>query len=398
MDRNKNSLFSITLAPVGVALLAGLGLFLVNDTPLSSGLVMGIVLVISLLFAWRSWHRLSALLMQQEHCQQQLESQVQTQNSVSEQLRQTQELWLRITPIIQRQIESCRGLTEENIQALTERFSVLVDELTNVTRVSHLGNDEGQELLDSIHQDRDALHQLFRQIDSLLLSKDEMLKRVSHLRSFTTDLNKMADDVANIAEQTNLLALNAAIEAARAGESGRGFAVVADEVRALSTQSGQTGSQMMAKVTEMTRSMEECFQYATASTEAEGDVVHEGEAIIERVIRHLEFRAGELEDDGASLLSLSAKIRQEIEQMLVSFQFQDRVSQIMQHIITSLHHVDQALQQRQQSGERVEPLDIEGLLEDMRSGYVTAEQHDTHDPSDNRHKQGAASSGEVMFF
>jgi methyl-accepting chemotaxis protein len=57
--------------------------------------------------------------------------------------------------------------------------------------------------------------------------------------------------ITNIASQTNLLALNATIEAARAGDAGKGFAVVASEVKNLANQTGKATEEIGAQITQI---------------------------------------------------------------------------------------------------------------------------------------------------
>ncbi len=390
------------LAPTLVALIAVAALFLVDDVSISPMGASISVMLAGLFLSWRSGQRQKMLLIQYNTLANQIELLTHQAEVNQFQAEEAQTLWLRLIPIIQRQIETSKSQTEENIQNLTARFAGLVEELSAMTRVSHLGGSN-DELITSFNNDRQALQNLFRKISHLLLSKEQMLQRVDKLSGYTKALNTMADDVAKLADQTNLLALNAAIEAARAGESGRGFAVVADEVRALSNQSGSTGSNIMQKVTDLNREMHECFTFATSSSQEEGSVVRDGEEIIERVLQHMQNRTTELESDGNALITLGTKIQSEIEQMLVAFQFQDRVGQILQHIIDSLTQVNTSIveqQSQRQQGNLPKPLDIDAILEKIHDSYTTTEQRNNHNLQGNRSTPQApvASSGAVMFF
>lgn len=355
-----------------------------------------LTLLVALLASWQ----IHLIMQQQGEQQQQTTTQVAQQQNWRQQCQQQRDelhdLWLRITPIMRRHIDTGREQTEQSIQRLTERFSGLVGELSELIEVSHLGDSDRDE--DALAEDRRLLQQLFQQINGLLLSKGQMLQRVEHLSNFTTELDNMAAEVARLADQTNLLALNAAIEAARAGESGRGFAVVADEVRTLSNQSGETGSRITAKINELNQSMRDCLSFATRSSSDEEAMIHEGEALITRVMDNMAARAERMSSEGAAFLTLSNRIRNEIEEMLVAFQFQDRVSQILQHVTTTLQHVDTALAQLPsvESGES-SALAIEQLLQEMRKGYTTQEQHQNHEPTATAGNQ-SATAGSVMFF
>lgn len=65
----------------------------------------------------------------------------------------------------------------------------------------------------------------------------KMTKTMSDISFSAAKVRDITGTIESIAFQTNILALNAAVEAARAGEQGRGFAVVATEVRTLAQRS-----------------------------------------------------------------------------------------------------------------------------------------------------------------
>jgi methyl-accepting chemotaxis protein len=288
---------------------------------------------------------------------------------------------------------------EENVSALTERFSSLVNELQQVAETSHI-NSEHDEVIRIISRDKSELLGLFNEFTSITDSNQQLALKINHLNAYTSELDKMAGEVRAIADQTNLLALNAAIEAARAGESGRGFAVVADEVRTLSGQSGDTGNRITEKTAEVNKIVQELFSFSSQTSKTVSEAIGSGGEVVERVTENLSGRTEQLEEEGRKLLDLSQMLQSEIQQMLVAFQFQDRVDQILHQVTGSLDSVDAVLGQRgeqRQQGLEPTPLDIDALLQTMKSSYTTTEQHRNHEGGDASTSNDAP-GGAVMFF
>lgn len=204
-------------------------------------------------------------------------------------------------------------------------------------------------------------------LSSVIASKDAMMEGIRDLAAETRTLHDLADAVGAIAWQTNLLAVNAAIEAARAGESGRGFAIVAQEVRQLSQRSAQTGKAIGTGVDRVVAMMEQTLASAEAAHGQDKHTVEVSGQIVEDVLKHV--RA--LGESADAMEMHGRSIRQEVEQLMLAMQFQDRVAQIMQCVDTDMEKLRAALERLAQE----ELPAVEAWLANLRKMYTMEEQN-----------------------
>ena len=183
------------------------------------------------------------------------------------------------------------------------------------------------------------LQPVVQSLRSIVESKDALLKRISHLTEQTHQLSALAEQVRSIAAQTNLLALNAAIEAARAGESGRGFAVVAAEVRHLSQRSAATGQDIGEGVARVLKAMDETLLAARASTQQDEQTVKLSGELVEDVLGHVQQMGAASE----RVRDRSLAVHAQVQQLLVSMQFQDRIAQILEGTLTDMQRMGDLL-------------------------------------------------------
>lgn len=202
---------------------------------------------------------------------------------------------------------------------------------------------------------------------AVIAGKDAMMEGIRTLAAETRSLHDLADAVGAIAWQTNLLAVNAAIEAARAGESGRGFAIVAQEVRQLSQRSAQTGKAIGTGVDRVVAMMEQTLAAAEAAHGQDKHTVEVSGQIVEDVLKHV--RALGASADAMEMHGRS--IRQEVEQLMLAMQFQDRVAQIMQCVDTDMEKLRTALERLAQE----ELPAVEAWLANLRRTYTMGEQN-----------------------
>ncbi len=289
-------------------------------------------------------------------------------------------------PIWSRQIETARVQTEDAVTALAARFSGLVDKLEAAVAASQgaagglAGAGEGG-VLAILSQSETELTAVIRSLEAALRSRSAMVEEVRKLTGYTRELETMAMAVAEIAAQTNLLALNAAIEAARAGESGRGFAVVADEVRKLSSLSSDTGKKMTEKVGIINSGINSVFEVSEKSAKEDAQSVAGSDAAIRNVLSRFQDVTSRLSGSAELMQKESTGIRDEISDVLISLQFQDRVSQILSHVRGNLNGLHEHLvryQQERVTQDQPRPIDSKAWLDEMELTYATEEQRRNH--------------------
>ncbi len=215
------------------------------------------------------------------------------------------------------------------------------------------------------------LRGLIENFHGFVQSREEVMGSVRTLSGASSGLRDMAEDVAKLARQTNLLSINAAIEAARAGESGRGFAVVATEVRRLSTESGDTGRRIGERVNDFGQHMQAALAQAAQHTEHDAQVIQHSEDTIHRVVGQVDDAVSALNQRAADLSQRGALVKTQVEQLMVAFQFQDRVHQIVDQVNTSIHAAVACLAQALPDGQAPTAAAWQALLS---AGYTTDEQ------------------------
>ena len=308
-----------------------------------------------------------------------------------------QALCLSVLPIWSKHIETARDQTEQAISELTMRFAALVQRLEATLAASrNTGSEDEVENNGTIFQSSEAaLREVLLSLRTTQEGRVEMLTEVRNLTGYTDELKKMAVEVDAIAGQTNLLALNAAIEAARAGDAGRGFAVVADEVRNLSKQSSETGKHMTEKVNVINEAIAKAFKVAEQATAEDETVMQRSETSIEDVMALFSDIVKDLTQSADIMREEGKGIRQEIEDMLVELQFQDRTSQMLAQVSSNLEDLAHTVNEQQlDQGESSGHLDAQAWLENMEQSYAMLEQRENHSGQENND----SSESDVTFF
>ncbi len=258
---------------------------------------------------------------------------------------------------------------------LLQGFAGILEDLDAVTALERSADAHDGGVLDQraamLARCEEQLRGLLRSFQGFVASHGEVMSSIQHLAGASTQLSSMAEDVSKIARQTNLLSINAAIEAARAGDSGRGFAVVAGEVRRLSTESGATGQRISAQVADFGRVMNASAQRARAQAEHDSTVMSSSENTIAEVVSQVDSAISGLEQRAAELTARGEAVRQRVNEMMMAFQFQDRVQQILEQVVSSMHGA--MVEMRRAAAEGAVP-DAAAWKALITAGYTTAEQ------------------------
>lgn len=275
-----------------------------------------------------------------------------------------------VLPAWQHHVQAVKRQTEEAVLQLTTRFGGVLQEFDLAGIGGGMRADPGSAqvggTIDLLTLCERQLQPVVGSLNSVIEGKDAMLLNIQELAAETAGLSVMATEVRSIAAQTNLLAINAAIEAARAGELGRGFAVVAAEVRKLSQRSAEIGTQIGARVAQVSAIMNQTLLTARDSHTHDKLSVSLSGNIVEDVLNHVR----KLGASADAMHSHGMVVRGEVEHLLMAMQFQDRVSQMLNGVNDDMVRLETAL-----AGDEYDALpDVQEWMESLRQTYTMEDQ------------------------
>jgi methyl-accepting chemotaxis protein len=204
----------------------------------------------------------------------------------------------------------------------------------------------------------------------LLLSKDamSMVYALSELNANVDRVDDCMGELSKINRITNMLALNARIEAERAGSAGAAFRVVAGEVRDLSGHTQRLAVDMETELKAVTQGIanghKTLQRVATIDMSQNLMAKDRLEVLMSALIRRSESLAEVV--DGA--MKEAAVISADVGGMVTGIQFQDRTRQRLEHVVDTLHVVDQGLEELRQATE--DSLPVTGAEEPVDTEWI----------------------------
>jgi len=302
-------------------------------------------------------------------------------------------------PTLNSQLGTANSQMEMGIVNLAEAFSEIHTKLNDTVSLatdaaSVLGNTSsgGNGLAEHV---ADSLNGILNSIRHSFDEKTTIMQEVKGFISSTEELAKMAASVETLAARTNLLALNAAIEAARAGEEGRGFSIVADEVRKLSMLSAETGVKIRQRVQLIATAAKRAGDGAARMEASDEKVLTQASETLHGVVSQFEQVTGPLHLASEKIIANTNQVSSSLNNAVVHFQFQDRVSQILGHVQDSLN------QMKNQLGAGAESLNVAALMHELERKYTMAEERTNHGSPGAAGKAAAktaSASDELTFF
>ncbi len=309
-----------------------------------------------------------------------------------------------ILPVWKNQIEAAVNQSTGAIDDLSTQFMSITDNISVAIDITSSGPSGGERFsgTNSVQQSSDKIKNELENLKDTLINISKLeqsaLGEINNLSTFMDQLTKMAGEVEALAEQTNLLALNAAIEAARAGDQGRGFAVVADEVRNLANQSKGTGENIRKKIDIIGETVQHILDQATHSAESEEAMANQAEEIIHEVIVQHKLTTYTLAESDKLLVNMSQQIQQEVANVIMELQFQDRVSQKLRHIEESIQDAQNIIADSQQLDANGRKEQFAGLPKRLQSSYTMEEEHHAHSQATGGKHTGKAKTQEIELF
>lgn len=281
-------------------------------------------------------------------------------------------LWATSAPVLIRQIETVRKEGDAEVTELARSFGEITRKLDQVMGPTRLPGDNagGQDaVMGALALGSADLDALVAALGSLQTSKEKI---VGDIGVQAARLKENAGEISQIALHTRMVSLNATIEAARAGSAGKPFAVIVADMRQLAIRTAEASDRFSRHAQLLHGMVSAAFQEQTAG---DGSVVSIPWAreLVQQVVGRFESLTAQLARSIEALERERHDVRDDVSRALMALQFQDRASQILSHVSSSL----EAMQADLEVG-RWTSMDNREWLQRMARSYSTPEEFDNH--------------------
>ena len=146
-------------------------------------------------------------------------------------------------------------------------------------------------------------------------------------------------------------------------------------------QTEEAITQMSTRFTSLVVRLNSALDAATSAMEKDLLLEEEGSSTITDVLQSLEWMTKDMSESSEILKNENEEIVREVNEIIMSLQFQDRTSQILLHVVDALNSLPVVINEQMQkvmSGETTE-INVENILDTLKLNYTTAEEVSLHE-------------------
>lgn len=293
---------------------------------------------------------------------------------------------------LSQQIALARSDGNKAVTVLTEDFQFIYDALDRSIHLANAASSQfGNAELGFANDSKVELANVIKALNAALASKSELVQAMNYVSETATELMAQTTSIQKISKEINLLSLNASIEAARAGEAGRGFAVVAERVRELSDITADAANLIIKRMDTLMAAVAQSSSKLSFSQQQDHQILLDAEQKISDVLLQMNEVNHHLNENVHALEQSAAEVQQKVAAALTQFQFQDRVSQKLEHGADALAGIQQLVLNSY-------PIDKEGVYKvskQLYASYTMKEERENHNGTSNKTQHVES---DVTFF
>lgn len=254
--------------------------------------------------------------------------------------------------VLRREIQAVIKQTEQATGTIASSFEAVINKATIQARqaMELLEGTQGaasdgvpQSLRDFIQVSDERLNKMADEVVRVADLSVNMVRELDGVQNRTQAIDGFLQDVEKLADQTSLLALNADIEAARVGEHGRGFSVVASEVRRLSKRSHEFSDRIRVHLKEVRTGLSKTYGDMRMLSAADMEHALKIKDDVISLTRSLEGKNREVAETVSRINEISREIAQDVQNVVVSLQFQDITSQKLSGMLEPMDELRRTL-------------------------------------------------------
>ena len=244
---------------------------------------------------------------------------------------------LPVLEVLESQIGDAMRKATDATDSLSSSFG---DMATRAREVVSQATQAGQEKSNAgVEQVRDVVSVLLTQVRQTNESTEQTADMLSSIENDLLDVEVCMTQIEEIANRSRIVSLNGQIEAARAGSHGQGFAVVATETGDLASSVTETSQRIRKVVDRLTQALKSTCEHTRELVSADHEATRECEERVETMLTGLADYQHNLETNLESTKASSDKLATAISQSVMTLQFQDAVSQRMNHVAETLNEI-----------------------------------------------------------